>query len=233
MPMMPEHFPNFYMGAAAESMFAGEMYLLGYEAAKFSPDFGIDFSITNAARQKFYDETAKLAQVQVKSTFAYNGIAKIFIGCDDFHFICNSPERFLVCYIFYDFFKPVDADSANYRADPVELACQKDIAEYESRLMESEGAEIKRDDPRVIFEFRYRKRTAFWLNGDQLKKGLQANDWQKSGQDKFVGRIIVGDATISLNGNILFPELLDLNNIMYETSSKNSFQSGKYSHEHI
>ena len=231
--MMPDHFPNFYMGAAAESMFAGEMYLLGYEAAKFSPDFGIDFLVTNAARQKFYDEAERTAQVQVKSTFGHNGRATIFVGEEDLHYLCESPRRFLVCYIFHDFFKPVDGDSANHRADPVDLVCQRDIANYEASLMEDEGTEIRRNDPRTVFEFRYRKRSVFWLNGAQIEHGLQSNDWKKWGQDKFAARINISDAGLSLNENPLFPELIGLDNIMSEPLSDSSFQSGKYSYEHF
>lgn len=233
MPMMPDHFPNFYLGAAAEAMFAGEMYLLGYEAAKFSPDFGIDFSVTNAARHKFYSEPAKSSQIQVKSTLGYKGNAKIFIDRDDFHYLCESPNRYLVCYIFHDFYKQVDMDSANYRADMAELALQKDIARYEAAQMEDGGAGIKRNYPEVIFELRYRKRTVFWLNGKQLEKGLQENDWRICENEKFSAELNINDDVVALSGNQLFAELMDLKNIMSEPSSRYSFQCGRYSYAHV
>lgn len=233
MPMMPDHFPNFYMGAAAEAMFAGEMYLLGYEAAKYSPDFGIDFSITNAARQKFYNEPAKSAQIQIKSTFSHKGRARVTIGEDDFSYICESSRRFLVVYIFQDFYKPVDPDSANVRPDMAEQACQRDMASQETHLMENYGPEIKREDPRTVFEFRYQNRTVFWLNGKQLAYGLKKSDWKECGSDKLTVELTVRDSGVLLNGDWIFPELLDLEYIMSSPSSEYAFEAGKYSYEHL
>lgn len=233
MPMKTHQFPNFYMGAAAESIFSGEMFLFGYEAAKFNPDFGVDFQVTNAARQKFYSETERSIQVQVKSTLAYKGMANVFVDEDDFSYLCKSPTRFLVVYVFHDFFKPVDMDSANCRADLVDQAVQRDISKYEASMMDQHGAEIKRNDPSVIFEFRCRKRSVFWLNGSQLRNGISSGDWKKNSNGTFSARVQIDDCDIALNEKQLFPELSELLYLMSPPHSQYSFETGKYSYEHI
>lgn len=152
---------------------------------------------------------------------------------EDFLYLCESPRRFLVGYIFKDFFKPVDPDSIDLRADMVEKTCQKYIAGYESNQMEDYGSEIKRSDPRTVFEFRYQNRVTFWFNGKQLDNGLREGSWKKYGTDKLIAEITLNGSDLLLNGNYIFPELLNLEYIMSSPLSERAFESGKYSFEHL
>lgn len=85
-------YENFYLGNATEFWIASQLYFHGFEASKYSPDFGIDLVVTNAARAKFRGEELWTKFLQIKSTFLVGGKAKIYMNPEELEFLCSTPN---------------------------------------------------------------------------------------------------------------------------------------------
>lgn len=176
MPITIENYRNFYFGTSAEFQIMSEVFLLGHEASKLTPDAGFDLIVTNKARQRFENSKPSCFYLQIKFAFEIDKNIRFYINRNEFDLLCADDSAVAVfCYaqpeIAYD---PRSFDQRHIQSDMHwEQQNQKDFDRlvYDSKWSPPYGNDLlKKHIKNGSVEIRRTATRYFWLNNKQLQR---------------------------------------------------------------
>lgn len=97
MKITNDNYEKFYFGEASEKYIQSELYSLGYEALKTSPDIGYDLLVTNCARTKFLGEPSRQYNIQIKSRVCMEKPVCFFVDEEDYDYLLKDENGYLIC----------------------------------------------------------------------------------------------------------------------------------------
>lgn len=176
MPLAPDNYENFFLGTAAEFRIASEVYFHGFEASKYTPDFGVDLAVTNAARVRFKGEEPSSHHLQVKATFVINNAATFYLSMQELDYLRSRPEITTVfcCVIPQLRAHPQSFDRGDFEPWRPALEAELDQLSYDrhfAALRKQHGCLSALDFKGFGFEY-------FWLNATQLDRSVAEQCWK-------------------------------------------------------
>ncbi|WP_426788013.1 hypothetical protein [Xanthomonas campestris] len=176
MPLAPDNYENFFLGTAAEFRIASEVYFHGFEASKYTPDFGVDLAVTNAARVRFKGEEPSFNYLQVKATFVINNAATFYLSTQELEYLRSRSEITTVfcCVIPQIVAHPQSFDRGDFEPWRPALDAELDQQNYDSHFAElrkQHGCLSALDFKSFGFEY-------FWLNVTQLNRSIEEKCWE-------------------------------------------------------
>lgn len=208
MPITRDNWEKFYQGAFAEHHVCSLFYFYGYEVQKISPDVGIDWMITNVARQRFNNEAPLNVEIQVKSALYDRTGSFVAMGGDEIDFLCEGEHRYCVFLLLSNLRGGIDPESFERGDDPdASRAVDKDIMRHWETRVSIEGRDLRRKGEMSIYNFSEADVTLFWLHSSQMKR-LRDERLLKEKRDGWRGlEISVEDSMVSIAGQSLISEL--------------------------
>ena len=199
MPLTDEFFENFYRGNAAEQIVSSQVFIHGFEAHKFNPDFGVDLLVTNKARQKFLSETPKEINIQVKSSLVVKNRASIKIKKEELEHLLEHDNPVLVSVLFEPEFigNPSQREYLDSYAQTIHdmdewldksWAEQQYHSQFDTLKSHDKEQYLKNRRAANNLELDGYKSSLFWLNKNQLKTALEAGilqDGKGNGKDNY------------------------------------------------
>lgn len=175
MPLGPDNYENFFLGAAAEFRIASEVYFHGFEANKYTPDFGVDLAVTNAARVRFKGEAPWLHHLQVKATCLVPGAATFHVSQDELEDLKSQPDVTTVfcCVVPHILPEPHSFSRGDFEPWRPALEADGDRQDYDERF----AALKKQHGCLSAIEFKGFDFLYFWLNAAQLRRSVDEACW--------------------------------------------------------
>lgn len=175
MPLTAENYENFFLGAAAEYRIISEVYFHGFEAHKYTPDFGVDIAVTNAAQVHLKGSCAWSHFLQIKAAFIINGSARFHMAEDELALVLGRDDLSCVfcCVVPHIQAHPQSFDRGDF--EPWRSALD---AELDQRAYDGHFAALRKQHGCLSaidfkgFDFQY-----FWLNTRQLKRSVDEGCW--------------------------------------------------------
>lgn len=164
---------NFYLGTGVELYFQSQFYMLGYEAYKLNPDFGLDLQVTNKYESEYKQKEQFDKFFQIKSTPSFeNGKCEIYLDKSDFDLIVSKENHYLIMAV------------CNFKSNPEPLSLVHSYEYFSISL----DAMLEADFNNGFFNTKEKKKmldsynsniiSYVWINSNQLKQ-LYANNFIK------------------------------------------------------
>ncbi|MCY9549037.1 hypothetical protein [Lysinibacillus xylanilyticus] len=155
---------KFYLGTGVELYIQSQIYMLGYEAYKLSPDFGIDLHVTNKFEHDYNNKDFFNKFLQIKSTPVFgNGKCDFYIDEKDFELITFNVDHYLllvVCF-FESTTDPVSLSPTYLQTDDMLAAM---IDSYTKN-----GFYNSREKKKMLDLYNSNNIDYIWINSNQLK----------------------------------------------------------------
>lgn len=238
MPLTAQNYENFFLGAAAEYRIASEIYFHGFEATKYTPDFGIDLGVTNAAQMHLKGASARSHALQIKAAFVLNGSARFYMRGEDMtHVIGRDDMSCVFCCVT----PHIQAHPQSFHRGDFEPWRSSLDAEMDQRAFDQDFAALRKQHGCLSaidfkgFDFEY-----FWFNARQLKRSVDDGYWAPAawaGEDvQHLQVVLDGDAIeiASPRGDRLrlVPEVRNLYFLLKDNASSFKLAAGAFALDH-
>lgn len=175
MPLTSQNYENFFLGTAAEYRIASEVYFHGLEANKFTPDFGVDLIVTNAAQVHLKGASPFTHHLQVKATFVVQSCATFYLGDDELRMLLAQPD--LSC-VFCCVIPCIEAHPQSFERGDFEPWRPALDAELDQRAYDAHFNALRQQHGCLsAIDFKGSDFCYFWLNTRQLQRSVDEGCW--------------------------------------------------------
>lgn len=237
MPLDELNYENFFLGNAAEYWVASQLYFHGFEAGKYSPDFGIDLVVTNAARSKFKGEELWTRFLQIKSSFLVQGAARIYVDPGELDYLASESGISSV----YCFFTPrIEGEPQSFDRGDFEPWRASLEAEMDQNFYDTHFHARKQEIGCLSsFDFKGFDLDYFWMNNRQLNRSIEegfwSDEWVKGKHLKMLRAEKVEDEILLVNHVGKYPVIRETRNIYYlykRSKSSDKVEQGAFNFDH-